>query len=95
MNSRNLNPKVEIAVHRQGRRAGQIVLQITDGLRAVKTGTSLTSGRKGSPFVEAPNVHLPETMVTWEPVSGTLFVLEAFAPSASPGTGLRRPYSRQ
>jgi flavorubredoxin len=35
-------------------------------------------GGKVLTFIEAPNVHWPETMVTWEPQSGTLFSCDAF-----------------
>jgi flavorubredoxin len=45
----------------------------------VKSGDTLDLGAgKILHFVEAPNVHWPETMVTWEPVSGTLFSCDAF-----------------
>ncbi|GAB1483773.1 hypothetical protein MASR2M78_25890 [Treponema sp.] len=52
---------------------------MTENLRAVKTGDSLDLGAgKILHFVETPNVHWPETMVTWEPLSGTIFTCDAF-----------------
>ena len=48
-------------------------------IRAVKDGDTLDLG-KGVVlhFYETPNVHWPETMMTFEPASGTLFSCDAF-----------------
>lgn len=47
--------------------------------RAVKTGDSLDLGNGIIlSFTEVPNVHWPETMVTYEAKSGTLFSCDAF-----------------
>ena len=52
---------------------------ITENIRTVKTGDSLDlGGGKELVFYEAPNVHWPETMVTFEKNSGTLFSCDAF-----------------
>jgi flavorubredoxin len=53
--------------------------KIEDGLVAVKEGDTLDLG-KGMvlSFYETPNVHWPETMMTWEPRSGCLFSCDAF-----------------
>jgi flavorubredoxin len=76
---KKLNPKVEILSTAKGVELVKSFYKITDGLRAVKTGDVLDLGAgKVLHFVEAPNVHWPETMVTWEPVSGTLFACDAF-----------------
>jgi anaerobic nitric oxide reductase flavorubredoxin len=76
---RKLNPKVEIISTAKGIELVKSFYKLTDGLRAVKSGDTLDLGAgKVLHFVEAPNVHWPETMVTWEPVSGTLFSCDAF-----------------
>lgn len=47
--------------------------------RAVKTGDTLDLGNGiVLSFTEVPNVHWPETMVTWDAKSGTLFSCDAF-----------------
>lgn len=46
--------------------------------RAVKTGDTLDLGGITLSFTEIPNVHWPETMVTYEPESKTLFSCDAF-----------------
>ncbi|MCL2520397.1 MAG: FprA family A-type flavoprotein [Spirochaetaceae bacterium] len=45
---------------------------------AVKTGDELDLGGRKLVFYEAPNVHWPETMVTFESNSGILFSCDAF-----------------
>jgi flavorubredoxin len=53
--------------------------KIDSGLRTVKDGDTLDlGGGKILSFFEVPNIHWPETMVTWEPLSGTLFSCDAF-----------------
>lgn len=52
--------------------------KISDGLMAVKSGDILDLGGIKLVFEEAPNVHWPETMVTFEPESGVLFSCDAF-----------------
>ncbi|MGL4524452.1 MAG: FprA family A-type flavoprotein [Spirochaetia bacterium] len=52
---------------------------ITENIRAVKSGDTLDlGGGKEFVFYEAPNVHWPEVMVTFEKNSGTLFSIDAF-----------------
>ena len=76
---RKINPKVEIIATAKGVELVKSFYKISEGLRAVKTGDTLDLGAgKILHFIEAPNVHWPETMITWEPVSGTLFTCDAF-----------------
>lgn len=76
---KKLNPKVQIVSTAKGIDLVKSFYKITEGLRAVKTGDTLDlGGGTELHFVEAPNVHWPETMVTWEPRSGTLFSCDAF-----------------
>ena len=73
------NPEVEIILTKKAAELAEKFFGITENLRIVKTGDSLDLGEnKVLQFVEAPNVHWPETMVTFEPVSGTLFSCDAF-----------------
>lgn len=52
---------------------------ITENVRVVKTGDELDLGNGLELlFVEAPNVHWPETMVTYEKSSKVLFTCDAF-----------------
>ena len=58
-----------------------------DCLRAVKDGDTLDLGaHKVLSFFETPNLHWPETMVTWESGSGTLFSCDAFGSYGSLGS---------
>jgi flavorubredoxin len=53
--------------------------KIDSGVRAVKDGETLDLGNgRVLTFFETPNIHWPETMVTWEAASGTLFSCDAF-----------------
>jgi len=72
------NPGVEIIATAKGVELVKSFYKITDGLRAVKSGDTLDLGGVSLRFEEAPNVHWPETMVTFEPESGVLFSCDAF-----------------
>lgn len=74
-----INPRVEILATAKGVELVKSFYKIDSGLRAVKTGEVLDLGKgMALHFVETPNVHWPETMMTWEPKSGTLFACDAF-----------------
>ena len=47
-------------------------------LREVKTGDTLSLGNTVLSFYEIPNVHWPETMCTFDALSGALFTCDAF-----------------
>ena len=73
------NPAVTIIATAKGIELVKTFYKIEDGLRAVKSGDSLELGGGVSLlFEEAPNVHWPETMMTYEPSSGVLFSCDAF-----------------
>ena len=73
------NPKAEILSTQKGLDLVKSFYKIDKGVRAVKDGDTLDlGGGKKLTFFEAPNVHWPETMVTWEAASGTLFSCDAF-----------------
>lgn len=72
-------PKAAIVSTVKGLALVNSFYKIKDGLRPVATGDELDlGGGTVLKFVEAPNVHWPETMVTYEPSSGTLFSCDAF-----------------
>jgi anaerobic nitric oxide reductase flavorubredoxin len=72
------NPGVQILATPKGVELVKSFYKIEDGLRAVKSGDSLDLGGVSLVFEEIPNVHWPETMVTFEPESGVLFACDAF-----------------
>ncbi|HET7839644.1 MAG TPA: FprA family A-type flavoprotein, partial [Rectinemataceae bacterium] len=76
---RRINPKVQILATPKGVELLKSFYKVSEGVRAVKTGDELDlgAGLKLS-FIEAPNVHWPETMLSYEPGSGTLFSCDAF-----------------
>ncbi|AEF83875.1 metallo-beta-lactamase family protein [Treponema primitia ZAS-2] len=76
---RQKSPKAEIISTAKGINLVKSFYKIEDGLRAVKDGETLDLGKgKVLTFREAPNIHWPETMVTWDGESGTLFPCDAF-----------------
>jgi flavorubredoxin len=76
---RKKNPRAEIIATAKGINLIKSFYKIEGGLRAVKDGDTLDlGGGKVLHFFETPNIHWPETMVTWEPLSGTLFPCDAF-----------------
>jgi flavorubredoxin len=76
---REKNPRAEIISTQKGIGLVRSFYKIDSGLRAVKDGDTLDlGGGKVLTFFEAPNLHWPETMVTWDGASGTLFSCDAF-----------------
>ena len=81
---RAANPKAAIISTSKGIELVKSFYKIETGLEIVKDGEVLDLGKgkkSGSVilhFFEVPNIHWPETMMTWEPVSGTLFSCDAF-----------------
>ncbi|MDR1319484.1 MAG: FprA family A-type flavoprotein [Treponema sp.] len=76
---REKNPNAEIIATQKGINLVKSFYKIETGLRAVKDGDTLDlGGGKVLSFIEAPNVHWPETMLTWDASSGTLFTCDAF-----------------
>ena len=51
---------------------------ITDNIKIIKEGESLSLGEVSLQFFMVPMVHWPETMVTWCPEENTLFSGDAF-----------------
>ncbi|MDR1586761.1 MAG: FprA family A-type flavoprotein [Treponema sp.] len=76
---REKNPRAEILSTQKGINLVKTFYNIGTGLRAVKNGDTLDlGGGKVLTFYETPNIHWPETMITYEAGSGTLFPCDAF-----------------
>ncbi|MDR1930490.1 MAG: FprA family A-type flavoprotein, partial [Treponema sp.] len=75
---RKRSPKAEIISTAKGINLVKTFYKTESGLRAVKDGDKLDLGGVELSFLETPNIHWPETMMTWEPRSGTLFSCDAF-----------------
>ncbi|MCX7788667.1 MAG: FprA family A-type flavoprotein [Spirochaetes bacterium] len=83
---RDLCPKAEIITTPKGANLVKSFYKITDRVRGVKSGDTIDLGKgKKLIFEEIPNVHWPETMVTFEPSSGVLFSCDAFGSFGSVG----------
>jgi flavorubredoxin len=76
---REKNPNAEILATQKGINLVKSFYKIETGLRPVKNGDTLDlGGGKVLTFYETPNIHWPETMITYEAGSGTLFPCDAF-----------------
>jgi len=76
---RSINPNATIVSTQKGIDLVRSFYKLDEGLRAVKTGDRLDLGEGMSlDFFEAPNVHWPETMITWAADGGVLFTCDAF-----------------
>lgn len=76
---RTANPEVQVISTAKGITMIQKFFKVAGNLRAVKTGESLDLGAgKVLQFYETPNVHWPETMMTYDPAAHILFSCDAF-----------------
>ena len=76
---RRRNHSAEIVATRKGCDLIRDLYKVENGLRLVRDGDSLDlGGGRVLTFFETPNIHWPETMVTWDSASGTLFPCDAF-----------------
>ncbi|MHA1791360.1 MAG: FprA family A-type flavoprotein [Promethearchaeota archaeon] len=72
-------PEIEILTSKKGVPLVKAFYGITEGVREVKDGEELDLGKgKKLTFYYAPNVHWPETMVTYENSEKILFSCDAF-----------------
>ncbi len=72
------NPRVKILTTKKGKEMTKNFYGMDDNVDVVGSGDSLDLGGKKLVFEEAPNVHWPETMVTYDPDTGVLFSCDAF-----------------
>jgi flavorubredoxin len=75
---RERNPKAEILATQKGCNLLKSFYKVETGFRSVKDGDTLDLGGRLLTFFETSNIHWPETMVTWDSASGTLFPCDAF-----------------
>jgi flavorubredoxin len=84
---RDICPRAKIVATAKGLELVKSFYGITEGTQAVKSGDVIDLGAgKKLVFEEVPNVHWPETMVTYEPGSGVLFSCDAFGSYGSVGS---------
>lgn len=73
------NPDVHIYITKKGAALLKAFCGIEQNIHIIKTGDTLDLGKgKVLVFYEAPNLHWPETMFTYEKSSGILFTCDAF-----------------
>jgi len=83
---RRRNPSVEIISTPKGIAMVRNFFKIADALREVKDGDSLDLGAgKTLEFFETPNIHWPETMMTYDRADGILFSCDGFGSYGSLG----------
>ncbi|MDR1252287.1 MAG: FprA family A-type flavoprotein [Treponema sp.] len=76
---REMNPGAEILATPKGCNLIKCFYKVETGLRPVKNGDTLDLGAgRVLSFLETPNIHWPETMITWDLSSGVLFTCDAF-----------------
>ena len=83
---RQKNPGAQIIATQKGMDMVKSFYALETGLRVVKDGEVLDLGNgKKLTFYEVPNVHWPDTMVSYESGTGTLFSCDAFGSYGSLG----------
>ena len=83
------NPKIEIISTPKGIALVRNFFKISDNLREVKTGDKLDLGNgQELEFFETPNIHWPETMMTFDRKGGILFSCDGFGSYGSLGDRL-------
>ena len=77
--ARSYNPDVEVIATSKGIALVEKFFKVFDNLRAVKNGDTLDIGGGITfQFYETPNIHWPETMMTYMPAEKILFSCDAF-----------------
>ncbi len=72
------NPKAQIYCTQKAAALVTAFFKITEGITVVKEGDSLSLGSKTLTFFETPNIHWPETMMTYCNEDKILFSCDAF-----------------
>ncbi len=79
-------PNVEIVVNKKGAALVEAFYGITENIRIIDSGDSIHLGNgRELVFQNIPNVHWPETMITYEKSSRILFSCDAFGSYGSIG----------
>lgn len=72
------NPDMQIICTKKAVPLVKAFYGITEQVRSVSSGESIDLGEKTLVFEETPNIHWPETMMTYIPEDGILFSCDAF-----------------
>lgn len=72
------NPRMEILCTKKAVPLVKAFYGLDEGVRTVSSGDTLELGNRKLVFEETPNIHWPETMMTFEPEHGILFSCDAF-----------------
>ena len=72
------NPNMQILCTKKAVALVEAFYGVTDQVRAVASGDTIDLGGKTLVFEETPNIHWPETMMTYVPEDGVLFSCDAF-----------------
>jgi len=84
---RKIHDDFEVVITQKGLEFAQAFYGLDLKYRTVRSGDSIDLGNgKKLVFEEAPNVHWPDTMVTFETSTGTLLPCDAFGSYGSVGT---------
>ena len=75
---RKLAPDATFLCTERGQKMLSTFYGIEEGVRAVQDGETLSLGKHSLKFVYTPNVHWPETMMTYEETEQVLFSCDAF-----------------
>lgn len=72
------NPRIKIICSKKAVPLVKAFYGIEENVIAVSSGDTLELGEKKLAFIDTPNIHWPETMMTYEVHSGILFSCDAF-----------------
>ncbi|HLW22448.1 MAG TPA: FprA family A-type flavoprotein [Sphaerochaetaceae bacterium] len=72
------NPNMKIICTKKAVPLVQAFYGVTEQVQAVTSGDTIDLGGKTLVFEETPNIHWPETMMTYVPEDGVLFSCDAF-----------------
>lgn len=75
---RRAAPGAQLVGSEKTRKMLETFYGISDGVLVVKDGDTLSLGRHTLRFISTPNVHWPETIMTYETLTQTLFSCDAF-----------------
>src|SRR5690606_34320631 len=75
---RAIREKFQIVTSEKGKPLLEAFYGITEDIRTVRTGDTLDLGGRRLKFAEIPHVHWPESMVSFDEKTGTLFTCDAF-----------------
>lgn len=75
---RQIAPQAVLLCSERGKRMLADFYGITEGIQAVRDGETISLGKHTLQFISTPNIHWPETMMTFETSQKILFSCDAF-----------------